>query len=167
MKRRNMKVRMAMLCMALFLAGVAHAAAEGTEVPKQPSLYDRLGGLMAISVVVDDFVDVLVADPVLNANPAIDAARKRVPAAYLKYRVTSLVCQSTGGPCEYRGRGMKEAHAHLNITEIEWNHMVSLFREVLARHNVPPQETKELLEIIDSTKKDIVTSGPATGEKGM
>ncbi|MGH9381531.1 MAG: hypothetical protein ACRD2Z_13075 [Thermoanaerobaculia bacterium] len=31
-----------------------------------------------------------------NANPAIDAVRQRVPAPYLKYHVTALVCSTTG-----------------------------------------------------------------------
>ncbi|MGH7502624.1 MAG: group I truncated hemoglobin, partial [Longimicrobiales bacterium] len=122
----------------------------------QQSLYERLGGLAPISVVVNDFIDILVQDAVLNANPAIDAARRRVPASYLKYHVTALVCQVTGGPCQYHGRTMKESHAHLNITEREWDRMVTLFNEVLAKHNVPPGETQELLDIIGTTKADIV-----------
>lgn len=122
----------------------------------QPSLYDRLGGLAPISVVVSDFLDALVPDPMLNQNPAIDAARQVVPKPYLKYHVTAMVCQATGGPCQYHGRSMKVAHAHLNITEAEWDRMVSVFEELLASHEVPEQESMELLAIIDSTKADIV-----------
>lgn len=115
-------------------------------------------GRQPIAVVVSDFIDVLLPDPVLNANSAIDAARKRVPAPYLKYHVTAFVCQAAGGPCRYHGRGMKEAHAHLNITEKEWARMITLFKQVLAKHNVPAEETKELLNLINSTKSDIVSS---------
>jgi hemoglobin len=50
---------------------------------------------------------------------------------------------------------MKEAHVHLNITEMEWDRMVTLFKEVLAKHKVPPQEAQEFLEIIGSTEADI------------
>lgn len=128
-------------------------AAQGQE----PSLYERLGGLAPISVVVSDFIDALVPDSVLNANPAIDAARQRVPAPYLKYHVTALVCQATGGPCAYHGRDMKSSHAHLNITEHEWDRMVTIFVEILNRHGVPQAEQQELLTIVGSTKPDIVT----------
>lgn len=79
-----------------------------------------------------------------------------MPAAYLKYQVTSMVCQATGGPCQYTGRGMKESHAHLEITGKEWDRMVMLFKQVLAKHKVPAAETEELLAIIDSTRGDIV-----------
>lgn len=148
---------------ALALVGVALAvapavAAQGGAAQDAP-LYDRLGGLAPIAVVVDDFIEALAPDSVLNANPAIDAARKQVPAAYLKYHVTALVCQASGGPCQYHGREMKESHAHLNITEREWDRMVTIFKEVLARHRVPAKETAELLAILGSTKADIVVSG--------
>ena len=158
MSTRNMNFRATLCLVAILLAGFHPATAQGAEQQKQESLYDRLGGLAPISVVVSDFIDALVPDAVLNANPAIDAARKRVPAPYLKYHVTAMVCQATGGPCQYHGRGMKESHAHLNITEREWDRMVILFKEVLAKHKVPAKETQELLEIVGSTKADIVVS---------
>ena len=143
---------------AVVLCGSQAALAQGAAGKAAPSLYDRLGGLAPISVVVSDFIDALVPDAVLNANPAIDAARKRVPSAYLKYHVTAMVCQATGGPCQYSGRGMKETHVRLNITEAEWDRMAVLFKEVLARHKVPAKETQELFDIVGSTKADIVMS---------
>jgi hemoglobin len=122
--------------------------------------------LAPISVVVSDFVDALAADAIVNANPAIDAARKRVPTPYLKYHVTALVCQATGGPCQYQGRGMKESHTDMKITEREWDRMVTIFKETLAKHRVPEKETQELLTIVDSTKNEIVVSGGASKEVG-
>jgi len=143
----------------ILLSSVHMAAAQSDEEKKQQTLYDRLGGLAPISVVVDDFIDAMVPDPFLNRNPAINEARKRVPAPYLKYQVTALVCQATGGPCQYNGRSMKDSHVHLNITEQEWDRMVVIFKEVLAKHQVPGSEQQGLLDIVDSTKADIVTAG--------
>ena len=144
------------VALVALLLGAPTAWAE--DAAAQPTLYERLGGLAPITVVVSDFIDVLVPDPQLNANPAIDEARKRVPAPYLKYRVSSMVCAATGGPCIYQGRGMKETHAALNISPSEWERMVELFKEVLAKHQVPATEQQELLAIVDSTRGDIVTS---------
>lgn len=121
---------------------------------EQPSRYNLLGGLASISVVVSDFVDVLVPAPLLNKNPAIDAARAHVPPSYLKYHVTAMVCLVTGGPCSYHGRGMKEAHAHLNITQQEWARLVTLFKQVIAIHKVPAKESNFLLAFIDAIKVD-------------
>jgi hemoglobin len=158
MATRNLNLWAALLFGAVFFVGYQTAPAQSDAVQQQASLYDRLGGLAPISVVVNDFIDVLVPDSILNENPAIDAARKRVPAPYLKYHVTSMVCQASGGPCRYHGREMKESHSHLNITQREWDRMVVLFKEVLAKHKVPAKETRELLDIVDSTRPDIVVS---------
>lgn len=123
------------------------------------SLYDRLGGVYAIATVVDDFIERLLVNDVLNANPAISAARTAVPRAGLKYRVTELVCQVTGGPCHYTGRGMPEAHRHLNITEAEWRAMAADFKLSLDHFKVPAAEQKELFAIVESVKPQIVMEG--------
>ncbi|MBS3798043.1 MULTISPECIES: group I truncated hemoglobin [unclassified Pseudoalteromonas] len=135
-------------------------AAKAANEEQAATLYQRLGGLAPISVVVSDFIDALMPDQVLNANPAIDEARNRVPAPYLKYHVTAMVCEVTGGPCKYQGRSMKTAHAHLNITDKEWARMVEVFKEILAKHKVPEAEGNELLAIIGTTKADIVAAVP-------
>ena len=143
---------LAALTIALLGAGAAQAA----DPPPAQSLYERLGGAYPISVVVDSFIDLLLVNDALNANPAIKAARDRVPAAGLKFHVTTLVCQTTGGPCKYTGRAMKPSHAHLNIGEKEWQAMLSDFRRVLNNYGVPAKEQRELIAIVESTKKDIV-----------
>jgi hemoglobin len=74
----------------------------------------------------------------------------------LKFHVTALVCQQTGGPCKYTGRAMKESHVHLNIGEKEWQAMLSDFRRVLNNYAVSAKEQQELIAIVESTKKDIV-----------
>ena len=43
----------------------------------QPSLYERLGGVYSIATVVDDFIDRIMVDPRLNANPRVDEAHHR------------------------------------------------------------------------------------------
>jgi truncated hemoglobin YjbI len=36
-----------------------------------PSLYERLGGVYSIATVIDDFIDRIMVDPRLNANPKV------------------------------------------------------------------------------------------------
>jgi hemoglobin len=124
----------------------------------QPSLYERLGGVYSIATVVDDFIERLLVNATLNANPAINEARKRVPKAGLKFHVTALVCAATGGTCAYTGRPMKESHEKLNISRAEWDAMVTDFRATLDTFKVPQREQQELITIVDSTKNDIVRS---------
>jgi hemoglobin len=147
-----MKNRVHWILAALFAVAVNAGAAQSQE----KSLYDRLGGTYSIAALVDDFIERLLVNDVLNANPAIKEARARVPKAGLKFRVTAMVSQVTGGPEKYAGRSMKESHAHLHITEAEWEAMVADFKKSLAKFKVPEPEQKELIAIVESTKKDIV-----------
>jgi hemoglobin len=144
----------AVLLLGLWASGPAMASEQ-----ESPSLYDRLGGVYPIAVVVDDFIERLLVNDTLNANPAIKEARARVPAAGLSFHVTTLVCQATGGPCKYVGRDMKSSHAHLNITEKEWQAMLADFRKTLDKFKVPAAEQRELVDIVNSTKAQIVTGG--------
>src|SRR6266508_3765797 len=116
-------LRMALLSVALLLGTTFAPVASAQEPGAQKSLYDRLGGLKGITVVVDDFIDRLMANEELNKNPAIDAGRKRSPAPYLKFQVSQIVCAVTGGPCKYTGMAMQDSHVHLNISEKEWSVM--------------------------------------------
>ncbi len=145
---------------ALLANGVAAQQAKPQAQQREKSLYERLGGTYPIAVVVNDFIDRLLVNDVLNANPAIKEARARVPAPGLKFDVTSLVCAVTGGPCKYVGRGMKGAHAHLNITEREWQARLAEFRVTLNKFTVPAPEQKELIKIVQSTKGEIVVAQP-------
>jgi hemoglobin len=81
-----------------------------------------------------------------------------VPKQGLKFHVTTLVCEATGGPCRYVGRSMKEAHKHLNITEEQWQAMAADFKATLDAFKVPAQEQKELFTIVESTKADIAVA---------
>ncbi len=120
------------------------------------SLYDRLGGVYSIAAVVDDFIDRIMDDPVLNANPKVDEAHHRVSRAGFKYLVTEMVCWATGGPQQYTGKTMRDSHEHLDITEEEWQVFLKDFQDSLDKFEVPAAEQKELFAIVESTKGDIV-----------
>ncbi len=156
--RRYKIFRLGILLSAMFLMNLVNPNSSLAGEKPQKSLYERLGGVYNIAPVVDEFLEVLYVDDILNANPKIKEARDRVPKAYLKYHVTSMVCQASGGPEKYTGRGMKESHRHLNITEKEWQSMGADFKKVLDKFKVPEREQKELFAIVESTKKDIVIS---------
>jgi hemoglobin len=144
-----------LLAIAASLMAVAAGPVLATDAPKP--LYERIDGLQGITVMVDDFIDHLVVNETLNKNPAIDAGRKRSPAPYLKFQVSQLVCEATGGPCKYIGKGMKESHVHLNISEQEWGIMAGEFKKSLDTFKVPAAEQKELFDIVGKTRADIVT----------
>ena len=93
----------------------AAPAAEG----EAASLYERLGGLYPIARAVDEFIDRLVVNETLNANPAVVAARDPATRPGLKFHVAALLAEAAGGPQVYTGRSMKETHARLDISVSE------------------------------------------------
>jgi hemoglobin len=113
----------------------------------------------AIAVVVDDFIDRIMDNPRLNANPKVDEAHHRVSRAGFKYLVTEMVCWAAGGPQRYSGRAMADSHAHLGITEGEWQVFLADLRASLDKFAVPKTEREELFAIVESTKADIVRPG--------
>jgi len=129
-----------------------------TQAEATPSLYERLGGVYAIAVVVDDFIDRIMGDPRLNANPRVDEAHHRVTPQGFKYYVTEQVCWAAGGPQTYSGRSMLDTHRELLITSEEWDAFMDDFHQSLAKFGVPERESGELVAIVESTRDDIVTS---------
>ena len=125
-------------------------------MPQPPTLYERLGGVYPIASVVDDFIDRIMVDPRLNANPRVDEAHHRVPPPGFKYLVTEMVGWASGGPQQYSGRSMRDSHQHLNITPKEWDAFMDDFQQSLDKFNVPSAEQTELKAIVQSTYGDIV-----------
>ena len=150
-----MKLLQSAVLATLFSLGLTFMPPGAAQTAQKP-LYERLGGLRGITLVVDDFINRLVANRTLNKNPAINAGRRSSPAPYLKFQVAQLVCEATGGPCKYTGKSMKESHAHLNISEKEWGVMAKEFKRSLDKFKVPADEQKELFDIVGKTKADIV-----------
>jgi hypothetical protein len=67
------------------------------EIESKPSLYDRLGGVYNIAVMVDDLIDRVMVDPRLNANPRVDEAiigYRRRGSNCCATTVWSSVCQA-------------------------------------------------------------------------
>lgn len=123
-----------------------------------PSLYDRLGGVYNIAAVVDDLIERLAANEALNENPGIGNARvpERFPG--LKYHLTAMVCQVTGGPCTYTGLSMKDAHVDMGITASDWELFAADCKATFDKFGVPEAEQEELFAIVGTTMGDIVVA---------
>jgi hemoglobin len=128
------------------------------QAPAKPALYDRLGGVYNIATVVDDFIDRVMTDPRLNANPRVDEAHHRVSPAGFKYLVTEMLCWAAGGPQQYSGRPMGDTHRNLMITDQEWQAFMDDLQQTFDRFAVPQPEQDEVRAIVESTKEAIVVS---------
>ncbi len=117
-------------------------------------LFERLGGLEAISAVVDEFLANVTADNRINARFA------NVDAKHLRQMLIDQICDATGGGpivgCKYAGKGMVEVHTGMKITDEEFNALVEDLVKALDKFKVPEKEKGELLGALGGMKGDIV-----------
>ena len=114
------------------------------------TLYERLGGLDAITAVVEKFRDTVAADDRINLKFA------RTDLGRLRKMLIDQICEATGGPCHYGGRGMREAHAGMKVTRGEFDALVDDLVRTLKEFKVPGREQSELLAILGPLKGEIV-----------
>ena len=148
----RMMRRLAGIFVVMLVVGQVVAAAQA---PAASSLYKRLGGYDAIAAVVDDFFARLIADPDLGTffkGHSTDSNSRT------RQLVVDQLCAATGGPCVYIGRPMKQSHAGLGITEVQWDKMVVHLKATLDKFKVGKAEQDELLAATTSLKPDIVES---------
>ena len=79
------------------------------------SLYERLGGVDAITAVVRAFEDRAGKDDRIKQKFA------RTDLARLTKEFVDQLCEATGGPCTYTGRNMTETHADMGVTNGEFD----------------------------------------------
>ncbi|MDP9175664.1 MAG: group 1 truncated hemoglobin [Planctomycetota bacterium] len=134
------------------------------------SLYDRLGGQQGLQSIADDFVTRAMADPRVNwerkgiiqgglsihhdRSMQWDASPEKVKA--LKTHLAQFLALASGGPTQYEGRQMKEAHGGLHITNAEFDASVGDMKATLDKMQIPNTEQKELLAIIETTRAQVV-----------
>jgi hemoglobin len=153
-------VAYSVLVLLLSVGGTVNALSGEGQISK--TLYERLGGVKTIAVLMDDLIDRLYVNPVINANPVVQEIHLNLHPSVAKFMFTEYFCQAAGGPCTYIGRSMKEAHAGLNITESEWKEMLVEFGRTLDKFKVGPNERRDLMSIVDYTKADIIASAGMT-----
>ena len=124
----------------------------------EKSLYERLGGVNAIALVVDRFSDEIVKNPKLNVNHALREWNKTGQLPGLKFMRTLWVSQATGGPFNYTGKDMHEAHKDLQITAAEFDEVGAEIGRALDHFKVPEREKQELLAAIVARKGEVVNT---------
>jgi truncated hemoglobin YjbI len=111
-------------------------------------LYERLGGVNAIAMVVDRFSDEIVKNPKLNVNPRLKEWNASDQLPRLKFMRTLWICEAAGGPFQYTGKDMHEAHKDLHIAPEEFDEVGAEIARALDHFGVPEVEKQELLAAI-------------------
>ena len=158
---QNTGKRFAALVAATLLLTLGIGA--GSAVAQEKTLYERLGGMDAITAVVDEFVANVAADERINGFfVGVDIPR-------LKRLLVEQICAASGGPCTYTGRSMKEAHMGMGLTDADFDALVEDLIMALDKFKVPEKEKNELLSLLGPMRPDIVEAPagmPRTGGFG-
>ena len=82
---------------------------------QEQTLYEKLGGINAVNAAVDIFYKKVLADQTIshffeNVNMKSQIGKQK---AFLAY--------AFGAPLNYSGKKMRDAHAHMNLTEDHFN----------------------------------------------
>src|SRR5687768_14474121 len=135
---------------------------------KKP-LYERLGGEKGIAAIVDDFTTRVLADPrvnwerkgvtrggfSLNRNDSVAWDPNAQNVDRLKKHMRQFIALATGGPTVYEGRDMKEVHHMMHITNAEFDATIGDMKATLDKLQIPTDEQKELLAILESTRPQV------------
>lgn len=127
----------------LALASAAHAG---------PTLFEQIGGAEKLHAVVDDFVEVIMADDRINftfAEAKLDKFNK------LLYE---QLCELSQGPCKYTGRTMEESHRKLMIDDNMFNALAEDLYIAFEHQHVPYHVQNRMVALLAPMQKDIVKS---------
>ena len=175
--RRSVVAGLALAAAPVTLAEGNKAYAQAKPSPSEKSeksLYERLGGIFAIALVVDHFSDALVKNPIVgqkSKNPQLAEWHtknlNRLPG--LKWMRTLWVAQVSGGPYQFHATkpgktelGLEEAHRDLKITPAEFDEVAAELGRTLDFAKVPNREKDEVLAAF-AAHKDEVTAGSKRG----
>lgn len=131
---------------------------ETAEVKKsveKATLFERLGGTEGIARIVDDVVDTHMENPAIKVR-FLPYKEQPERLAVIKKHTVQFFSAGSGGPVEYHGKDMPEAHTGMNISRAEYMHVVDDIMVVLDKHNIDEETKKDVLAILWSLKEMIV-----------
>lgn len=115
------------------------------------TLYDRLGGEAGITQLVDDAVNAHLDNPVIKTrfeNTSDIEKAKRLSVEFF--------CAGAGGPQQYTGRELLEAHRGMNISEQEFIAVVDDILGAMNKNNLGEDVQKDVLAILYSLKDQVI-----------
>jgi hemoglobin len=114
------------------------------------SLYERLGGVEAITAVARAFDDRAGKDDRINQKFA------RTNLERLTKEFVDQLCQDSGGPCTYTGLSMKKSHTNMGVTNGEFDAFMEDLVAVLDDFKAGKTEQDQLLSLLRPMREDIV-----------
>lgn len=116
-----------------------------------PSIFDAIGGRGAVSAAVDIFYERVLADDALAPFFADTDMRR------LRGHQAAFLAMALGGPNEYRGRAMAEAHRGLNIADEDFDRVAGHLVATLEQLGVPGEMVSTIVGKVAPLREHVVT----------
>lgn len=114
------------------------------------SVYEKIGGEAAVNAAVDIFYrKVLSDDRIAHFFDTVD-----MEAQHAKQK--AFLTMAFGGPNNYTGKDMREAHKHMNLTEEHFTAVAECLVGTLQELSVPQEYIDEIVGIALSVKDDVL-----------
>ncbi|MFH5801276.1 group 1 truncated hemoglobin [Haladaptatus sp. CMAA 1911] len=114
------------------------------------SVYREIGGRSAVEVVVADFYDRVLSDERLI--PYFDG----MDMDELRAHQIQFISSVAGGPVEYSGADMREAHAHLDIDETDFEAVGAHLETALRSNDVSEENIEKVMDEVVALKEPIL-----------
>ncbi|MGK7395540.1 MAG: group I truncated hemoglobin [Candidatus Cyclobacteriaceae bacterium M3_2C_046] len=125
------------------------------ELAKPLTLYERLGKVEGITLIVDDVVEAHMNNPLIKD---IFMPFKQQPErlASIRQHTIDFFSAGSGGPVEYKGRDMPTTHKGMNINALQYMCVMEDILNVLEEHEIDEKSKKDVLAILWSLKNVIM-----------
>jgi hemoglobin len=127
------------------------ACAGVTPLLADDALFHDLGDKDGIAKIVDDATANFLADA------RIKATFDNTDMVRFKAMLASQLCVVAGGPCEYKGHSMQEAHKGLHLKNSDFNALVEDLQRGMDMAGVSFSVQNRLLARLAPMHRDIVT----------
>lgn len=119
------------------------------------SLYERLGGHSGVDAMVRDLSDRIRVHPVLGPF-FVDREYEAIVQHRSDYLVAIL-----GGPEGYEGKGMRDAHRELGLTDVHMDAFLDVVRETLRARDASPFDIEVTVAELDRLRPVLVAPPPS------
>lgn len=104
------------------------------------SLYQQLGERSGIADIVEDLLYRIVEDERINDQ------FRGIDVRQFHTNLTDQLCELSGGPCTYSGRGMRESHADMNVTDTQFNALAENLILTMEENGIPTGAQNRLIK---------------------
>ncbi len=123
-----------------------------TTETKSSTLFERIGGMPAVEAAVDRFYGKVIADDrIAHFFRHIDMDRQ-------SGKLKGFLAYALGAPIPYTGKSMREAHHHMQLTDMHFEAVAEQLVNTLQELHVPEILISEVVALVAGTRNDIVSA---------